>query len=92
MVKGHHGLTSVTIKPNGHQSRVIGHHLAHVEEILTSGYRDISSDRLTDRNTTYFNISDILGFTFYGVIMVNQLYCGCCDILSMCMDEKRPSW
>ena len=30
----------------------------------------------------------MLGFTFYGVIIVNQLYGGCCDMLSMFMDEK----
>ena len=32
--------------------------------------------------------SYILGFTFYCVIIVNQLYCGFCDILSMFMDDK----
>ena len=31
----------------------------------------------------------MLGFTVYGVIIVNQLYCGCCDMQSMYMDEKH---
>ena len=82
------------MESNRYQSRIIGHHLAKVEEIPTSGYRDMSLGRLTnwrtDRNTRHFNIIIfyILGFTLYGVIIVNQLYCGCCDILSMFMDEK----
>ena len=47
MVRGHHGHQK-KMEPNGHQSRIIAHHLAHVEEIPTSGYWDMSSDGLTD--------------------------------------------
>ena len=46
MVKGHHGHHK-KIEPHGLQSRVIGHHLVQVEEIPTSGYRNMSSGRYT---------------------------------------------
>ena len=36
------------IKPNGHQSRVIDHHLAQTEGIPTRSYQDMSLDRLTE--------------------------------------------
>ena len=46
MVKGHHGHKKKEL--NGHQSWVIGHHLAQVEEVPTNSYWDINSDGLTD--------------------------------------------
>ena len=36
------------MEPNGHQSQVIGHHLAQVEDIPTTSHRDMSLDGLTD--------------------------------------------
>ena len=54
----------------------------------------MSLDELTDWRTdwqkheTFSYISYILGFTFYGVITVNQFYCGY-DMLHSFMDEKR---
>ena len=48
---------------------------------------DITNVALHEGHHLY--ISYILGFTFYGVIIVNQLYCGCCNVLSMFMDEKH---
>ena len=50
------------MEPNGHQSWVIGHHLAQVEEIPTSSYRDVSLDRLTD------------GLTFYQIELTASLW------------------
>ena len=46
-------------------------------------------DGLTETQDILIYISYIVGFMFYGVIIVNQLYCGCCDIHTMFMDEKR---
>ena len=64
------------MEPNGHQARVIGHHLAQNEEIPISGYWDRSLDGLThwqmdwQKHKTFKYISYILGFTFYRVIIV----------------------
>ena len=69
---------------------IIGHHLAQVEEIPTSGYRDVRLDRWMDGRTETPGILICLLYTrfhFYGVIIVHP-YCGCCDMLSMFMDEK----
>ena len=75
------------MEPNRHQSRVIGHHLALVEEIPTSGYWDMSLNGQKDWQTDWLETQDIL--ILYGVIIVNQLYCGCCDMLSIFMDKKH---
>ena len=48
------------------------------------------TDRWTDRNIRHFNISFIiLGFTFYGVIIVNQCVVICCLCLWM---KSITSW
>ena len=52
-------MASEKMEPNRHQSWVIGHHLAQIEEIPTGGYRDMSSGGRTDRNTRHLKISHI---------------------------------
>ena len=76
------------MEPSGHQSRVIGHHLAKVEEILTRDYERRWTYRLMNGLTETQDML-ILGFTFHDVTIVNQLYCGCCDMLFMFIDEKH---
>ena len=53
------------------------------------GWTDRLMDGLTETRDIFIYFLYILGFNFYSVIIVNQLYCGCCDMLSMYMDEKH---
>ena len=52
------------------------------------GQTDRLTNRLTETWSILIYISYILGFTCYGIIIVNQEHCGCCDVLSMFIDEK----
>ena len=85
IVKGHHGH-----QKKWNQSSILGHSPSSwpsgrnsYQQLLKYELERTQSDRLMDGLTETWGILIYisLGFTFYGVIIVNQWYCGSCEIL-----------